>query len=87
MGGNHEHPNPVQFKYRLRKYLLGRDVTLMSEKTNSNRIEENTECVSMSRISEKPEPSTSLISIPSNSCTASSENGLSNDSTLLLNYV
>ena len=36
MNGPYDHPNPLDFKYRLRTLLLRKDVTIISEKTNTN---------------------------------------------------
>ena len=36
MNGPYDHPNAVEFKYRMRTLLLGKNVKIMSEKTNTN---------------------------------------------------
>lgn len=46
MSGPHDHPNAVDFKHRLKKFLLGREVSLVSEKNNSSSTDENSECLS-----------------------------------------
>ena len=40
MSGTYEHPNAVNFKYRIRKLLLGRGVHLISKRTNTENLEE-----------------------------------------------
>lgn len=42
MSGPQDHPDAVNFKHRLRKYVLGRDVRLVSEKTNICEDEKET---------------------------------------------
>ena len=43
MNGTNDHPNAVNFKYRLRKLLLGKDVHLLSKKTSTEN-EDNLDC-------------------------------------------
>lgn len=40
MGSTHDHPDAVSFKYRLKKIMLGREVALVSEKSNVSQNEE-----------------------------------------------
>lgn len=82
MSGNFDHPNPVSFKYRLRKFLLGKEVCLMSEKCNSSRVVESVECISSNDILIKPSPCTSKGKSPENPCITPSTTELSSNSSL-----
>ena len=44
IGGLHDHPTALEFKYRLRNYLLGRNETIMSQSMNvkQNDVENST---------------------------------------------
>lgn len=44
MQGSYDHPNAITMKFRLKKLLLGKDVALISEKTNTSN--ENFDCMS-----------------------------------------
>lgn len=46
MNGCYDHPDAVNFKYRFKKYLLGRQVVLLSNKTNSSASDENSSRIS-----------------------------------------
>ena len=46
MNGGYDHPDAVNFKFRLKKYLLGKQVVLLSQKTNSSALDENSSCLS-----------------------------------------
>ena len=39
MHGTYDHPNPVEFKFRLKTLLLGRDIKVVSEKVNTGTKE------------------------------------------------
>lgn len=54
MTNRYEHPNPVNYKHRLRTFLLGKEVSLMSEKTNSSRLEENSACLASGSFTKNP---------------------------------
>ena len=34
MNGHHDHPNAVNFKFRLKKLLLGKEIKVVSQKCN-----------------------------------------------------
>lgn len=40
MGSTHDHPDAVSFKYRLKKLMIGKEVALVSEKSNVSQNEE-----------------------------------------------
>lgn len=40
MSGPHDHPDAVSFKYRLKKLMVGKEVALVSEKSNISQNEE-----------------------------------------------
>ena len=44
MHGSYDHPNAVNFKFRLKKLLLGKDVALLSEKASTSA--DNSDCLS-----------------------------------------
>lgn len=46
MSGPHDHPDSLSFKYRLKKFLLGRDIVLLSDKTNTCNMGQNHDPVS-----------------------------------------
>lgn len=46
MSGPFEHPNAVDFKFRLRKVLLGKEVSLVSDKVNSRSKDDDCDCIS-----------------------------------------
>ena len=51
MSGSHDHPDAVNFKFRIRKFLLGKDMKLPSENTNSDLENEDLDPMSNSLVS------------------------------------
>ena len=51
MSGPHDHPDAVNFKFRIRKFLLGKDMKLPSENTNSDLENEDLDPMSNSLVS------------------------------------
>lgn len=53
ISGTHDHPNAVNFKFRLKKLLLGKNIKIVSEKTNVTASEETTFEIGTKHVTEK----------------------------------
>lgn len=55
ISGPHDHPDAVNFMYRFKKFLLGKEVTLVSYKSNVNIADDNDVCFSADEAVRKTE--------------------------------
>ena len=47
MGGLHDHPTPLEFKYRIRNFLLSRNKSIVSQSANVSQFDDPSEEVNI----------------------------------------